>query len=251
MSAPVIKLLDCSFKYPDLSFGSDSIRFQFLNQLFKKQPAPIKSYELKEIALDVYSGEKIGIIGHNGAGKTTLLKLMGGVLPATSGSIMINGTVTNLIDPAFGLDLEQTGAENIRNCLIYRGFSFKEAKESLEKIVNDTKLGDKIYSPVYSYSAGMMLRLSFCIAIYAPEDILIMDEVIGGGDRFFQEYAQAKIDKLFASGRVVILSSHNLDLIEKYCDKAVLMERGEIIGYGSVSKMIQIYKHIPEYENLN
>jgi lipopolysaccharide transport system ATP-binding protein len=196
---------------------------------------------LKDINLTVTDGQRLGIIGHNGAGKTTLMRVITGVYPPTSGKIHAHGKISALTDFTLGMDQEQSGLKNIVFRLVFMGFTFKQAKQAVDEIVEFSELGEFIHLPVRTYSTGMFLRLAFAISTHFTPDILVLDEVIGAGDAAFQAKAQKRVRDLLDKSRIVIMSSHDLAAIKAFCSTAIVMKSGQIIAQGTPENMIQDY----------
>ena len=147
-----------------------------------------------------------------------------------------------MTDFTLGMDPNVSGVENIIFRLVFMGYSYKEAKEAVDEIIEFSGLGDFINLPVNTYSTGMFMRLAFAISTHFSPDILILDEVIGAGDESFREKALKRLEKLIGTARIVILSSHDLGAIEKYCTKCIVMEKGEIKFNGLPNEAIKFYK---------
>jgi lipopolysaccharide transport system ATP-binding protein len=183
-------------------------------------------------------------MGHNGAGKTSLLRVISGVYPPNSGDVKIIGKVSAMTDFTLGMDPNVSGLENIIFRLIFMGYSYKEAKKAVPEIIDFSELGNFINLPVRTYSTGMFIRLAFAISTHFTPDILILDEVIGAGDESFREKAIKRLDSLLYGARIVVLSSHDLGAIEKYCTSAIVMSHGKIVYEGNSKEAISFYKSI-------
>jgi ABC-type polysaccharide/polyol phosphate transport system ATPase subunit len=185
---------------------------------------------LDNFSLEIADGERIGIIGHNGAGKTTLLRVLAGIYKPSRGVITIAGRVGTLLDAAAGIDPEATGIENIylRGHLL--GMSRREIESAVADIADFTDLGDFLMLPTKTYSAGMSARLAFGISTSMKNDILLIDEGIGAGDDTFQERAQKRIAAMFARTSIVILASHNKELIAMHCNRTIEMSHGKLVA---------------------
>ena len=189
---------------------------------------------LKDISFSLNSGEILGIIGKNGSGKSTLLRILAGIYQADEGEINLNGESVYLAGLSNGLEEKLTMRENIFLVSSLLGLGQKDIKQKFNEIVEFSELKDYLDVKLSKFSSGMISKLAFSISIFCVShknpDILFLDEVIGaGGDIDFQTKALEKIEKLIKSGAAVILVSHNLDVIKKYCNKAILLEKGQII----------------------
>lgn len=243
----MMTLNDLYLRYPIMQHNSHSLRAftkeKFQRILNKKNFTPTVKYveALKNINLVLKSNTRLGVIGPNGAGKTTLLRVLAGIYPPSEGSIEINGKVSSLTDFTLGMDANLTGRKNIIFRLVYMGFTFKQANQYIEDIIEFSGLKDKIDLPMYTYSTGMFLRLAFSISTHFSPEILILDEVIGAGDQAFREKVLKRTENLLENSRLVILSSHDLGAIQKYCSSVIFMAKGEIISQGSPKDVIEEY----------
>ncbi len=187
-----------------------------------------KFVAINNLNLEIAQGEKVGIIGANGAGKTTILKLIAGITSPTSGKVSINGKVVSLIDVAAGFHPDLTGEENIFLNGLLIGMSKDEIQQKFDEIVSFADIGKFIDSPLYTYSAGMNLRLGFSIAIHSDPDILLLDEGVVAGDAEFTIKITERIDQFLKSGRTVIIASHWLEYLKRNCKRFFWIEGGLI-----------------------
>ena len=196
---------------------------------------------LKNLDLEIVSGDRLGIIGHNGSGKSTLLRLLTGIYEPSSGSIQRSGSISSLVDISLGINPESTGRENIflRGKLL--GLSKKEIDTKIEEIIEFSELGDYINLPVRIYSSGMLLRLAFAVSTSITADILIMDEWLSVGDGSFGERASKRLQDLVDNSEILVIASHNKSLIEQTCNKVVWLEHGVIKKTGPVSEITSEY----------
>jgi lipopolysaccharide transport system ATP-binding protein len=199
-------------------------------------------WALRDIDLELARGARLGIIGRNGAGKTTLLKLVTGNLAPTEGSLTVNGDVQALLEIGGGLHPEFTGRENIRASLSYVGLSRPEVEESEREIAEFTELGRFLDQPFKTYSQGMQARLSFAIATTTQPEILIVDEILGAGDAYFFTRSTARMSQLIESGAGVLLVSHALDQVARFCDRTIWLDRGRIAMDGPTDEVVKAYE---------
>ena len=176
-------------------------------------------WALKDLSLEVKKGEKIGFYGPNGAGKTTLLKLIAGISYPTEGKIKTKGRIVSLIDLGAGFHPDLTGQENIFLNGLVIGMSQQEIEEKFQSIIDFADIGDFITAPLYTYSAGMSLRLGFSIAIHANPDILLLDEVMNVGDAAFKAKCAIEMNKMFDKGVTIVMVSQMLDYLKHSTDK--------------------------------
>ena len=208
------------------------------DKVFKKHIA------LNDVNLTVKKGETVGIIGTNGSGKSTILKIITGVLTPTSGEVNVDGHISALLELGAGFNMEYNGIDNIYLNGMMIGFSEEEIEKKMDAILEFADIGDYVYQPVKTYSSGMFVRLAFAVAINIDPEILIVDEALSVGDVFFQAKCYHKFEEFKEQGKTILFVSHDLSSISKYCDRAVLLNQGVLIGEGTPKKMIDIYKQV-------
>jgi ABC-2 type transport system ATP-binding protein/lipopolysaccharide transport system ATP-binding protein len=196
---------------------------------------------LRDVSLTLHDGDRLGLIGHNGAGKSTLLRVLSGVYEPPIGRAVIDGRVSSLTDMMMGMDAEATGYENILLRSVFLGLSVKQAQANIAEIEDFTELGNFLKLPMRTYSTGMMVRLAFAISTAVTPEILIMDELVGAGDAAFIDKATARLNGLLDRTRILILASHNLELLRRLCNKAALMEEGRLRMIGPVDEVLAVY----------
>jgi lipopolysaccharide transport system ATP-binding protein len=197
---------------------------------------------LDAIDLEVKRGERMGIIGRNGAGKTTLLKLITGNFAPTAGHIEINGDVQALMQTGFGFHGEFTGYENIRASLIYNGLRGEKLKAALDDVVEFCELGDFLKQPIKTYSLGMRMRLQFATATAIEPDIVIVDEVLGAGDAYFNAKSSDRMMRLAESGCTLLIVSHSMQQVLQFCQRVVWLDHGRIIEDNEALPVIKAYE---------
>lgn len=201
-------------------------------------------YALKHVSFDVKKGEAVGIIGTNGSGKSTMLKIITGVLTPTEGQLQTEGVVCALLELGAGFNQDYTGIENIYMNGTMMGFSREEMDAKLQDILDFADIGDFVYQPVKSYSSGMFVRLAFALYISVDPDVLIVDEALSVGDVFFQAKCYHRMDELKRRGTTILMVTHDLGSVMKYCDRVVLLNRGEKVAEGLPGEMVDLYKKI-------
>lgn len=200
-------------------------------------------YALNQISFEVKKGEVVGIIGTNGSGKSTLLKMITSVLTPTSGNISVDGKVSALLELGAGFNPEYTGLENIYLNGTMMGYSKHEMDTKVNSIAEFADIGEFINQPVKTYSSGMFARLAFAVAINVDPDILIVDEALSVGDIRFQQKCYRKIEEL-KKNKTVLIVSHDITTITKFCDRVIWIEQGNLKGIGEpieISKQYQAY----------
>lgn len=199
-------------------------------------------WALRDVSFNVYEKQRIGIIGPNGSGKTTLLRMITGNLQPSSGRIKVNGKISALLTQATALNPEESGISNIRYNLILNGVRQKDIPHLTEEIVDFAELGQFIYSPVKTYSAGMNARLSFAISTAIDPEILVVDEVLGTGDGYFMAKATQRMRDLCDRGKALLFVSHSTAAVQMMCDTALWLENGIIRALGPVEYVTKLYE---------
>ena len=201
-------------------------------------------YALNHVSFQVHKGETVGIIGTNGSGKSTILKIITGVLSPTAGEIAVNGRISALLELGAGFNGEYSGLENVYLNGSMIGFSREEIDAKLQSILDFADIGDFIYQPVKTYSSGMFVRLAFAVAINIDPEILIVDEALSVGDVFFQAKCYRKFEEFKEMGKTILFVSHDLSSIGKYCDRVVLLNKGEKLAEGGAKEMVNLYRRV-------
>lgn len=198
-------------------------------------------WALKDVGFEVQPGDKLGIIGRNGAGKSTLLKLLSRVTEPTTGAIRLRGRVSSLLEVGTGFHPELTGRENIYLNGVILGMTKSEIRQKFDEIVEFAGVRDFLGLQVKHYSSGMYMRLAFSVAAHLDPEILIIDEVLAVGDADFQKKCIGKMQDISKGGRTVIFVSHNMQTITSLCNKALLLEKGQVKRQGIPSEVIVEY----------
>lgn len=230
----MIKLSNVDLFYPIYSDVSKSFKKIILDKVTGGNIIKSSDYylveALKNISINLYSGDRVGIIGSNGSGKTTLLRLLAGLLEPTSGSIHIDGSVNSFIDIHYGMNLEATGIENIRMRLILLGVKYRDVPAKVDLVSRFSELGKYLFMPVKVYSSGMLMRLSFSIMSSIDSDILLIDEWLSVGDEGFRVKADHKMRDMIKKSSIIIMASHEKQLINEFCNKVIHLEHGSLIN---------------------
>src|SRR6266487_188886 len=195
---------------------------------------------LKRTSLEIRRGECIGLIGRNGCGKTTLTKVLAGVYPTDTGYIKISGS-TMLMNLGVGMNHELTARENVYVSGSVLGLRIKEVDELFDTIIDFAEVRDFVDTKIKFFSSGMMARLAFSIAVNAGADIMFLDEIFSVGDMKFQEKAIKVFESSWIEGKTVVLVSHGMETIRKYCNRAAFMKNGSIEFFGETEKAIELY----------
>ncbi|MDR3593432.1 ABC transporter ATP-binding protein [Clostridium sp.] len=201
-------------------------------------------YALNNISFEIKKGETVGIIGTNGSGKSTILKIITGVLNSTRGTVEVNGRISALLELGAGFNPEYTGIQNIYLNGTMMGYSKEEVDKKIDGIVKFANIGDFINQPVKTYSSGMFVRLAFAVSINIDPQVLIVDEALSVGDVFFQAKCYKKFDEFKKVGKTILFVTHDLGSISKYCDRAILLNKGIKLYDGNTKEAIDIYKKV-------
>ncbi|MCS6824153.1 MAG: ABC transporter ATP-binding protein [Cytophagaceae bacterium] len=237
--APVIITKDLEVSFLVQKHGLNSIKQYFFS--FGGQKLFEKKNVLRGINLEIYQGECFGLLGKNGSGKSTLLRTMAGIIKPDKGHVEIRGRIAPLLALGVGLEPEMSGIENIKLCSAYMGISKKEIKESIQKIIEFSELGNDIHMQVKRYSSGMMARLAFSMVVTLDPEILVVDEALAVGDLGFQNKCLNRILELKNRGTTILYVSHNNDEIKKLCNRAAWIEEGKVKMIGQAQHVVDAY----------
>ena len=219
-------------------------RSERLANAFGKEKNIKEFYALKGVSFEISKGECVGIIGHNGAGKSTLLKLLTGVAFPTSGEIEINGRLASMLELGSGFNPELTGMENIYFNGSLNGLTKEEIDGKLKDILEFADIGNFIEQPVKNYSSGMFARLAVAVAINVDPDILIVDEILSVGDVGFQVKCMEKFNEFKKKGKTILYVSHGLGTVKKFCDRAIWLQKGEVVDDGNSVIVVERYYNL-------
>jgi ABC-type polysaccharide/polyol phosphate transport system ATPase subunit len=231
--------------FPIVNASSQSLQLRLYQSLGGKLTSHHKTVVIRAldgVDLSLADGDRIGIIGHNGSGKTTLLRVLAGVYQPAPGSAAIEGSISSFTDLTLGMDPESTGWENIIFRCAFMGMSFREARRRTPAIAEFSELGEYLNLPTRTYSSGMFLRLAFAISTSVEPEILIMDEMISAGDAQFMEKAKQRLTEVVDKANILALASHDMEVIQRICNKVIWLERGTIKQSGPVERVVQAYE---------
>ena len=222
----LVKLENVNFRYPTI--GS------IWNQ-------PAKDV-LHDVSLEIYAGDKLGLIGLNGSGKSTLLQILAGIVSPRDGYVFCRpGISTSLLALGVGFSPDLTGRDNAIMSAVLQGMSEREARKLLPHIEEFSELGGAMNKPVRTYSSGMRSRLAFSAAMHIDVDLILVDEVLAVGDKRFREKARAALLEKLAGDQTVVMVSHSTDQIAGICDKAIWLHQGKIEATGQVDDVLAIF----------
>jgi lipopolysaccharide transport system ATP-binding protein len=201
---------------------------------------------LSDVTLRIPQGASVGVIGRNGSGKSTLLKIITGIYQPDSGVVQVNGRIAALIELGAGFHPDFTGRENVMLGGIMHGLTRREVEERFAEIVSFAELGDVIDEPVRTYSSGMFMRLGFSLAVHTDPRVLLVDEVLAVGDAAFVAKCKEKLTALKRGGTTLLLVSHDLDAVERWCDEVLWLEGGDVRDRGEPRRVIDHYRQFLE-----
>ena len=237
-----INVENLSIKFRIYHNRSPSLK-EYFASLFKKNEQPTYSdfYALKNISFEINAGDRVGFVGHNGAGKSTLLKTLCRIYEPSSGKISVDGRIAPLLEIGAGFHPEFTGRENIYLNGSIIGHSKQQLKTIESEIIEFAELEKFIDTPVKYYSTGMYMRLAFSLATAIQPDILILDEVFAGGDDNFKTKAKQRMHALIDKANIMIMVSHDQQLVESLCNRVIWLDHGELIADGAPKEIIDLY----------
>ncbi|KAB7690408.1 ABC transporter ATP-binding protein [Plesiomonas shigelloides] len=242
----LIELNDVSIEFPVFDAKSRSFKSQVANLTrgvisSRKNNSTVMVKSLDGLSFSLSEGDKLGLIGNNGAGKSTLLKLLAGIYEPTKGTIDRKGKIVPLLDIALGMDDDSTGYQNIKLRGLLLGMSNSEIDSKIEEIASFTELGDYLDLPIRVYSTGMRVRLAFAVSTSVDPDVLLLDEIIGTGDASFLNKAKKRFEELKERAKVVVLSSHDNNVILNTCNKVLWLEGGKPKMLGEPEQVLNMY----------
>lgn len=226
---------------PLITLENVGLCYKPLRTIFSRTKKEI--WALRGLNLEIYEGEKLGIIGRNGCGKSTLMRVLAGIYGIDEGKMQFTrpNVHVELLSLGVGFEGNLTGAENAVLNGMLMGKSRKHMLDRIKKIHDFSGLGEFFDYPVYTYSSGMNLRLGFSVAMETDPDVLLIDEVLGVGDEAFMAKSEAALREKFTSNRTVVLISHDASIIRRMCDRAVWLEKGQIVAAGAPSEVAEKY----------
>lgn len=241
-SAPqdfAIAVEDLGVKY-NLRFNrKTTIRQSFANIALRRPP--MQFWALRHVSLTLSHGESLAVIGPNGAGKSTFLQVLAGIMRPSEGAVDVRGQVSGLLGLGVGFDVELSGVENILLGGAFLGLEDARIRELLPSIVEFADLGQFIDAPLKTYSSGMRARLGFAIATAVDPDILLLDEVLATGDANFRAKSKARVIELVKAAKAVVLVTHDMDWVREYCNRALLLEKGQVVLEGAPDEVTALH----------
>ncbi|WOC14596.1 ABC transporter ATP-binding protein [Pseudochrobactrum sp. MP213Fo] len=242
----IIHLQNVSVEFPIYNTSSRSLKNRVLSiatggKIERRTDRLVIIRGLDALNLTFKEGDRVGLIGHNGSGKTTLLRVLGGIYTPTQGHCVIRGNCVSLININLGIDPDATGRENIKLRSAMMGMSPSEIIENLEEISEFSGLGEFLDMPFRTYSSGMQLRLAFATSTAVRPEILILDEWLSTGDEDFKERANARMQNLVDSTKILVLASHSKELLMQNCNRIIWLEHGRVKMDGMPDAVLSAY----------
>lgn len=248
-SEPAVRVRDVSKHYLMFDRPEDRLKQMIVPRLQRLAGRPPRCFHrdfaaLKSVTFDVQRGETVGIIGRNGSGKSTLLQIICGTLQPTSGMVEVNGRIAALLELGAGFNPEFTGRDNVFLNAAILGLGTAEIEARFDDIARFADIGSFIDQPVKTYSSGMYVRLAFATAINVDPDILVVDEALAVGDEAFQRKCYARIENIKEKGGTILFVSHGAQTIVQLCDRAILIDRGEVLLDGRPKMVVGQYQRL-------
>jgi len=247
MKAPPVSITvkDLTLRFPVYGVDAKSLkkhlaRVAIGGRLSNSHHGSAEVTAISGLSMTLKAGDRLGLIGHNGSGKTTLLRALSGAYEPDEGQIEVKGRIAPLLDLSLGIDPSATGLENIRLRGRIAGLTTREIDAKMDEIGRFTGLGPFLAMPLKTYSAGMAARLAFAVATAVDADVLLMDEWIAVGDADFQKIAHQRLLSLVERAGILVLASHDMDLIRLYCNKVMRMEGGVASPVTSIKDLDQL-----------
>jgi lipopolysaccharide transport system ATP-binding protein len=226
-------------EFPLYHLGARSMKKRLLGSASRRVKADAHNRvvisALSDLSFTIESGERVALVGHNGAGKTTLLRSLAGIYEPVGGRLTIEGEIGTLIDPAAGMDILSTGRENIRLRGLYRGLNAEQIAALEAEAAEFSGLGEFLDVPIHGYSAGMSIRLAFAVATASQPQILLMDEWFNTGDAEFLAKAEKKLEQLITASEILVIATHDMDVVKRWCNRVITLEAGRIVADGGVN----------------
>lgn len=235
-----IRVEDVSVKFNLSQEKVDNLK-EYVIRLLHRDVKYDEFWALKHINFEVKKGDRVGILGLNGAGKSTLLKVIAGVYKPTEGKVIKQGVVAPLLELGAGFEKQYTARENIYLYGAVLGYSKAFLDEKFDEIIAFAELKKFVDVPIKNYSSGMKSRLGFAICTAVNPDILILDEVLSVGDAKFRKKSEKKVLDMFDTGVTVLFVSHSIEQVKRICNKAMILDQGEMIAYGDIDGIAEKY----------
>jgi ABC-type polysaccharide/polyol phosphate transport system ATPase subunit len=234
-----IKAVDLGVRYNLRFTRKTTVRTSVANFVLRRPPE--RFWALRHVTVELSHGESLGVVGPNGAGKSTLLQVLAGILRPSEGTVDVRGQVSGLLGLGAGFDPELSGVENVLLGGAFLGIDDAKVQELLPSIVEFADLGAFIEAPLRTYSSGMRARLGFAIATAVDPDILLLDEVLATGDANFRAKSKERVIELVKAAKGVVLVTHDMEWVQEYCNRALLLEHGRVVLEGAPNEVVKLH----------
>lgn len=247
--SPAIRIENLSKDYPVFNTPAQGVKYLVKGVIKGKFEVEEKNsvHALNNVDITIERGERVGIIGRNGAGKSTLLKILAGKFKPTRGKLDINGEIYSLLPGSISFSPDLSAYQNARDYLTYFNLEAPELEKRLADIEAFTELGEYFHQPVYRYSLGMRVRAEFAVATAVHADIIVIDEVLGAGDIYWTEKIADRMEVLCSQGITLLLVSHSLDQIMRFCSRVLWIEQGRVVSDGPTNTVVPRYEGFLEH----
>jgi ABC-type polysaccharide/polyol phosphate transport system ATPase subunit len=225
----------------DLRFTRKTTMRGTFKNLTRRREGPTHFWALRDVSFKVAHGESLAVIGPNGAGKSTLLQVLAGILNPTEGAARAVGTIASLLTLGAGFDDELSGRDNILLAGAFLGMEHRDMMERLPAIIEFADIGPFIDAPIRTYSQGMKARIGFSLATSVDPDILLLDEVLATGDAVFRERSRMRVEAMVRSAGAVVLVTHDMKWVTEFCNRAILIEKGQIVAEGDPEEVVALH----------
>ena len=239
---PAVEVHDLGIRYDLRLTRRTTLKGSLAGMLRRNRSTDTDFWAIRHLSFSLAQGESLAVIGPNGAGKSTLLLALAGVLQPSEGDIVTHGRVSTLLTLGAGFEMELTGRDNIDLVGAFLGIDARQMAELTPTIIEFAEIGPFIDAPVKTYSSGMRARLGFSIATATTPDILLLDEVLGTGDQTFRARSQARVRELVDRAKAIVLVTHDLTFVGEFCNRAILLEKGQIIREGPPGEIVDLYR---------
>jgi ABC-type polysaccharide/polyol phosphate transport system ATPase subunit len=236
---PAIQVRYLSKKYQIYHRRGDKLR-EVLR--LARKPLHMEFWALRDVSFELEAGQTLGIIGQNGSGKSTLLQILAGIMRQSRGDCLVNGKVSALLELGSGFNPQFTGRENVFMNGAILGLDTRQMQKRFDAIAEFAEIGAFMDQPVKTYSSGMFMRLAFAVAVNVDPDILLIDEALSVGDLVFQHRCMHRMNRLRAAGKTIVLVTHDLGAVVKFCNRALLFDHGTLLEDGSPDAVVQKYR---------
>jgi ABC-type polysaccharide/polyol phosphate transport system ATPase subunit len=244
-----IDVHDLGVRY-SLRFTRKTTLRESFSRAMRRESGERSFWALRHLDLRIVHGESLAVIGPNGAGKSTLLQTLAGIITPSEGTVEVMGNVSSLLTLGAGFDQELTGRENVLLGGAFMGIDHREMERRLQGIIDFADIGEFIDAPIKTYSSGMRARLGFAIATSVDPDILLLDEVLATGDQVFRAKSKARVLELVKAAKAIVLVTHDMNWVAEFCNRAMLIERGQVILEGDPGEVVALHQQHSDEERI-